>query len=354
MIDLPLDIDAVEEVLDEEFGAVDEFDLDLTAGGFSNETVYVDWGGRSLVLRCPPEEEPPDYVRLHDVVKEYDVLSALEDTEVPVPRALMVARDGSDSGVEFHVMEQVEGEVIRGLPGEEPERFAKPEHRQQLGYELVDTLAELHSLDVDDLDLGSWSDSTVTPESMVEDWRTQLERALDGRDRENQVLHEVADWLRDNAPAPAAENALLHGDYKLDNVMWRSGTPPELAAVFDWEMAAVGDPLVDLGWLLAFWWDGGEDQPALSELNPTFMTHDDYPTRRELVERYEEATGFELRSQRFYRTLAAFKLAVIAEEFHARFYLDAEDGDWFGMALGEKAPDLSQRALRLSGGGEPL
>ena len=160
------------------------------------------------------------------------------------------------------------------------------------------------------------------------------------------------EWLLANVPEdPPA--SLVHGDFKLDNVLFAPGTPPELVGVFDWEMSTLGDPRTDLGWLLSFWRDPGDPDPPLPSLTPTFTAREGYPTRRAVVDRWESATGFAYAEDRFYRALAVYKLCGLGEMFFARYLAgDADDPLYPKMEAG--VPALAERALRIIDGGEPL
>jgi aminoglycoside phosphotransferase (APT) family kinase protein len=163
----------------------------------------------------------------------------------------------------------------------------------------------------------------------------------------------VGDWLAANVPEES-DHTLVHGDYKLDNVMFGPGTPPRMTGVLDWELATLGDPLADLGWMVLFWRDEGDSDPALPEgLVPTFMEHTDYPTRRDLVARYEDRTGREFTNQRFYRGLAAYKIVTTTEAMYFR-YLAGDADDPLYPALEAGVPELAQRAQRIVDGEERL
>ncbi|WP_137283777.1 phosphotransferase family protein [Halorussus salinisoli] len=344
-----VDRNALRDYLAERLGTVEEYAVRHHPEGHSNETLFVTWGDRELVVRRPPPGETADTA--HDVLREYRVMDALQDTDVPVPRTVLACEDHSVVGSDFYVMGRVEGDVLRDG---EPDRFGTPDAHRRIGEELVDTLAAIHALDYDDAGLGEFGHPPGYTERQVERWTEQLHWASERTADERTVpeLREVGDWLADNCPSDH-DHALVHGDYKLDNVMFAPGTPPELAAVFDWEMATLGDPLADLGWMLSYWRDPGDPDPATPELTATFMEAEGYPTRRELVERYERATGIEYDHDRFYRALAVYKLAALGEMFYRR-HLEGNSDDPLYPLMEQRVPALARRAKRIIDGEEPL
>jgi aminoglycoside phosphotransferase (APT) family kinase protein len=320
--------------------------------GLSNETLFVDWGDHELVLRRPPAGEHD--AGAHDVLREARVMDAVAG-EVPVPGVVATCEDPGVIGSEFILLERLDGEVLRTS---EPERFATPEARQAVGERLVDTLAEVHAVDHEAIGLreGEFGYPEGYLERQVETFTEQLTEWLlpmTEHDREVPHIRAVGDWLAENVPEEA-DYTLVHGDYKLDNLMFAPGTPPQVTGVLDWELATLGDPLADLGWMLVFWRDGGDPEPALPEgLVPTFMQQPDYPCRRELVARYEERTGRQFTNQRFYRGLAAYKITTTCEAMYFR-YRSGEADDPLYPALEEGVPELARRAKRVVEGEEPL
>ena len=156
------------------------------------------------------------------------------------------------------------------------------------------------------------------------------------------AVAEVGEWLEEHVPE-APTHTLVHGDYKLDNVMFGPGTPPELVGVFDWEMSTLGDPLADLGWLLHFWRDPDDPEPREGDSAPAFTAREGYPTRRDLVDRYERRTGIEFENARFYRALTAFKMGGIGEMF-VRRYLEGNSADPTDPLMEEQVPRRVRRA----------
>ncbi|WP_224270308.1 phosphotransferase family protein [Haloprofundus salinisoli] len=321
--------------LTSELGDVGTFSVEWHQEGHSNETLFVAWGDRDLVLRRPPPGDTADTA--HDVGREFRVMDALQGTDVPVPPTVLYCEDDSVIGGEFYLMERVDGDVVRL---EEPERFATPDRRAELGRELVDSLAAIHALDVDSVGLGGFGRPEGYLDRQVDRWgkqmawaagRTERPEGLPGRD-------EVESWLADNVP-DAPEHTLVHGDYKLDNVILAPGTPPRVNAVVDWELSTLGAPLSDLGWMLLFWHDDPDDEPPIPELMPSFTAREGYPTRRELAARYEERSGVAVEHSTFYLALATYKLAAVCEMFYAR-HLAGDSDDPLYAAMDEGTPKL--------------
>ena len=347
-LDRIVDEDALAQYLESELGPANTYAVERHQQGPSNETLFVTWGDANLVIRRPPPGETA--ATAHDVLREYRVIDALQETPVRVPPTVAACEDHAVIGSDFYVMERLEGDVIRDR---EPERFATPEHRQRVGQQLVDGLAEIHEVDPESVGLEEFGHPEGFTQRQVERWSEQLTWAFarTSEVREVPVLYEVMEWLQNNAPE-SHPHTLVHGDYKLDNVMFAPGTPPEIVGVFDWELSALGDPLTDLGWLLSFWWDEKDPDPP-TDLVSTFVSQADYPTRQELVERYESRTGIEYEHDRFYRTLAVYKLAGLGEMFFRR-YLEGNSDDPLYEQMDEGVPALADRAKRIIDGEEPL
>ena len=316
--------------------------------GHSNETLFVGWGDEEFVIRRPPAGETADAA--HDVLREYRVMTALKDTGVPVPRTVAACDDHSVIGSEFYLMERLRGDVIRD---EEPDRFAALDLRRRLSVGFVDTVVEIHTLDPESVGLDDLGHPDGYTERQVKRWTEQLRWAFEvtADDRLVPELRTVADWLAANVPEEY-DQTLLHGDYTLDNVMFGPGTPPELVGVFDWEMSTRGDPMMDLGWMLAHWYDPKD--PAFDDpLNSRVEARPGYLTRRELLNRYEERTGRAFSNERFYRTFGVFKTASACEMMYRRHLEGNADNPNYPL-MEEYVPTLGERAHRIIDGEEPL
>ncbi|MFB6244596.1 MAG: phosphotransferase family protein, partial [Halobaculum sp.] len=325
------------------------FTVERHGAGHSNETLFVTFGDRELVVRRPPPGETA--ATAHDVLREHHVTDALVDTPVPVPEPVAACDDETVLGAEFYVMERVAGDVIRGT---EPTRFADPDSRRQVGEELVDTLAAIHTVDPETVGLDEFGKPAGFTRRQVNRWAGQFQWAFETTMTEREVpeIFEATEWLTDNVP-DAHPETLVHGDFKLDNVMFAPGTPPELVGVFDWELSTLGDPRTDLGWLLSFWRDPGDPEMAVPELGTAFTDREGYPTRTELVSRWESATGLDYEHDRFYRALAVYKLAALGEMFFRRHLEGNADDDLYPV-MRERVPAMAERCLRIVDGEEPL
>ncbi len=349
-IDRLVDRTALERYLSTELEPAEEFDVSYHTGGNSNEIIFVTWDDLDLVLRRPPPGETADTA--HEILREYQVLSALQGTPVPVPETILECTDTSVLGAEFYLMERVDGEVIGD---EEPDRFATPEYRRQIGAALIETLSYIHTVDYEGVGLCDFGHPEGYTQRQVDRWSKQMGWLYEEKHHDRRVsdLDKLREWLGNNVPE-SHPHTLVHGDFRLDNMLFSTDTPPELTAVLDWELSTLGDPLSDLGFLLAHWRDPKDDvEPAIPEWTSPHTGHPDYLTRQQLVERYEDETGITFRNGRFYRALAVFKEAVAGEMFYAR-YLDGETDDPLYPRMEDRVPAMAARGLRIISGDDPL
>ncbi|MFB6107155.1 MAG: phosphotransferase family protein [Halobacteriaceae archaeon] len=335
-----VDPDALAAYLAAELGPADRFAVERHPAGHSNETLFVTWGERELVVRRPPTGETAETA--HDVLREFRVLDALQGGDVRVPRTVLACEDNDVMGADFYVMERLAGDVIRDV---EPERFGTPVHRERVGTELVDALAEIHAVDYEAVGLGEFGRPAGYTERQVERWHRQFDWAFEvtAAEREVPEIARLGEWLDAHVP-DGHDETLVHGDYKLDNVLFAPGTPPDLAGVFDWELSTLGDPLADVGWLLLFWHEAGDPDPPMPDLMPTLTAREGYPTRDDLVARYEARTGRAFAHERFYRVLAAYKMAALGEMFFRR-HLEGNADDPLYPPMRERVPALAERAV---------
>jgi aminoglycoside phosphotransferase (APT) family kinase protein len=283
-------------------------------GGFSNLTYAVTWDGREFVLRRPPFGARGGSA--HDMVREYRVLTALHAAGVRVPRPLALCEDPSLLGAPFYVMERVRGVILRGTRLTDGMDAAQV---RALCESMIATLAGIHAVDLRAPALASLGNPEGYAGRQVSGWTRRWEAA---RTSEVPAIERAAAWLAERvqgrAPLPARP-ALVHNDYKLDNIVLDPADTSRVRAVLDWEMATVGDGTLDLGTSLAYWADA-DDPPAwraIQSRSGTVLPHQ--PTRAELVAMYEQATGTAVDDPAFAYVLGLFKVAVIAQQIYARY-----------------------------------
>ncbi len=314
-------------------GAADDLRSENISLGHSNEVHLVHFDGKSWALRRPPRG--PLLPTAHDVLREYRVLKALQETPVPIPRVYAVSDDSSYIGAPFYLMEYMQGEVIRA--DGRPNSITTPEHRRAVSEAMIDLLVTLQSVDWRAVGLEGFGRPDGYLARQLKRWADQLERTVP-HTRPLPVMAKVREWLGAHLPeSPPA--TIVHGDFKVDNVMWRAADRPRVVALFDWEMSTIGDPLADLGWMLTYWPDpeGRGNIPAGMGFEPGYLT------RREMVERYEANTGRVMRHFAFYEVFALFKLAIIMEGSYARFLHGQADDPLFA-AMKERVPALADAA----------
>ena len=301
--------------------------------GHSNVTFAL--GDRLIVRRPPRGPLPPS---AHDVLREARVLRALEG-QARIPRVLAVCDDDAVIGAPFYVMERVPGHVVTG---EVPAALDTVEDRTRMGEELVDALVEIHAVDWQAAGLEGFG----KPSGYLE---RQLRRFLGlwdhNRTREIPEVEQVGDWLRSNMPeSPAA--TVVHGDYRLGNTMFALEAPARMVAVFDWEMATIGDPLADVGYLTATWIDRSDPPLGMFELSKV-TREEGFPGRDDLVARYEEKSGRSMTDIRWYRTLALWKSIVFMEGNYKRATSGSTD-DPYLKGFGEGVVELARRAKEMA------
>jgi len=280
------------------------------------------------VLRRPPR--PPLPPSAHDVLREARLLKALENTNVRVPKVLATGEDESLLGVPFYVMERVHGEVLSTdvPPALTPRR---------IGDELIDALVEVHAVDWRACGLEGFGKPTGYLERQVRRFSGLWEH---NATRPIPAVDEVADWLKRHIPQ-SGPATLVHGDYRLGNVMF---TGDRLSAIFDWELATIGDPLADVGYLLATWAQAGDPDTMVASLT-TVTRRPGFPTRDELVARYEQRCGRSMSDLRWYTTLALWKSAVFLEGSYKRRLAGSTDDPFFDR-LKDGVPEIAERARR--------
>lgn len=279
--------------------------------GHSNLTYLVCLGDREMVLRRPPFGSKVKSA--HDMSREYHVLSKLHVVYPQAPRALLYCEDPAVLGCPFYVMERIRGVILRRNPPEGLEIDA--ERARQLSEAFVDNLARLHSLDYAAIGLAELGKPQGYLDRQVEGW---IERYHGSRTHDLPEVEKVSVWLKEHKPLESA-CALIHNDYKYDNVVLDPSDITLIVGVLDWEMCTLGDPLTDLGTALAYWIDP-QDPEELKRIRWGPTTLPGMLTRAQLVERYALSTGRDVSHMVFYRVLALFKVAVIIQQIYYRYH----------------------------------
>src|SRR5215210_5335876 len=306
--------------------------------GHSNITFLVRRGAARVVLRRPPR--PPLPPSAHDVLREARLLRALEGTPVRVPRVLAVGDDESVLGVPFYVMEEIEGSV---LASSIPPALDTPDERRRTSEELVDALVEVHSVDWRASGLEGYGKPTGYLERQLRRFAGLWEH---NKTRELEVVEEIGEWLRGNMPE-SSEATIVHGDYRLGNVMMANAAPAELVAIFDWELSTIGDPLADVGYMTVTWVEpeDGEDT-MVANLNAV-TRREGFLTREELIARYEELSGRSVSALNWYQALALWKAAVFMEGNLKRFQSGSTDDEYLGL-FDRGVPMLAEKAREIA------
>ncbi|GAA1746614.1 phosphotransferase family protein [Aeromicrobium alkaliterrae] len=313
-----LDLEAVAAHLREVGVEVpDGLTAELVGGGKSNLTYLLDTGTRRLVLRRPPLGELQRGA--HDVIREARVQQALDGSTVPVPTIVTADPTGSVLGVPFYVMDAVDADVVRTREDAEP---IAPLVRRRLSEALVDRLADLHDIDPASVGLADLGRPDGYLERQVARWLRQYE-AIKVRDLP--LVEPIGNRLAATVPTSSAA-AIVHGDYRLDNVMVSRDVPDRVVAVLDWEMATLGDPLADLATLVMFWDDEGD---AYNPITGGLMAMSGFLTKEEVAQRYTARRGLGDVDLTWYLAFSTFKLAVILEQIHARHVAGQTVGEGF-------------------------
>jgi aminoglycoside phosphotransferase (APT) family kinase protein len=306
--------------------------------GHSNVTFILDRGDRQIVLRRPPR--PPWPPSAHDVLREARVMRAIHG-QVKVPAVLAVCEDDSILGAPFYLMEKIEGWVVGAAV---PEVLDDPTNRRLLGEGLIDALVELHAADWVACGLEGFGKPSGYLERQLRRFRGLWDF---NKTRELETVDRLAGWLEAKMPA-SGPATIVHGDYRLGNTMFGPTPPAELVAIFDWEMATIGDPLADMGYLTALWVDRA-DTPGPYEAVSNYSREPGFPTRAELIARYEEASGRSLAEIRWYQVLAVWKSVVFMEGNYKRAATGATD-DPYLASFQEGVPELAAYAEEIAFG----
>jgi aminoglycoside phosphotransferase (APT) family kinase protein len=315
--------------------------FELIAGGHSNLTYKVeDAAGRLTVLRRPPLGAV--LATAHDMAREHRIISAIGKTRVPVPPALGLCEDAAVNDAPFYVMDYVEGHVL--VDGASTEAHFEPEERARVGQSVIEVLADLHRLDPDAIGLGDLGRKEAYLARQLKRWRTQWEKS---KTRELAAMEEVHEALQTRMPEQVGAG-IVHGDYRLGNML--VGLDARVAAVLDWELCTLGDPMADVGYVMNNWAEPGEESATMrgAAMAPTMAGG--FPDRETFLRRYVELTGRDVSRVDYYRAFQYWRLAAIVEGVLSRYLKgvmgNAADTDafrWQVDSLAEQALALVRR-----------
>lgn len=309
---------------------------EVIPGGLSNLTYVVSDGEQRYVVRRPPLAHV--LPTAHDMRREYTMMHALAETAIPVPRILAFCADDTVVGAPFYVMEYVDGHVVRDrVPAALGDT---PATRRDMSVALIDTLVALHALDPDEIGLGGFGHPEGFLRRQVRRWWQQWEAS---KTRELPAMDELHRRLEETVPVQSAPG-IVHGDYRLDNVMYAPTDPERIVAVLDWEMSTIGDPLCDVGLLLVYWADTTADASARALHGNSLTAEQGFLKRHELIAAYRSGSARDLSWLDWYVALGAYKLAIIAEGITARFLMGMTVGEGFDT-VGAAVPGIVESAL---------
>ncbi len=315
----------------------DELEIRRIGDGHSNLTFAVTGGAVRLVIRMPPP--PPEPPGAHDVLREARLMDALRDTPVPVPAVLATAQAGEVTDVPCSVVSFVEGPVVTTVT---PAPLGQPAVRRQAGEALIDTLANLHAVD--------WGAAGLSGLGRPDGFNARHLRRIgqlvaDSHSRLPRRFAPAGGWLAAHVP-PESGAVIVHGDYRIGNVVLAPAPPGRVAAVLDWELATIGDPLLDVAYFLASVPEPGQPRTPVQDMG-TAMLEDGWPGRAELAARYAERTGRDLGGLAWYTVMALWKLAALYEYSRRRAAGDGGDDYYTDEALVASFLTAAHRAAGL-------
>lgn len=282
-------------------------------GGQSNLTYQIVYGDTRLVLRRPPFGTKPKSG--HSMIREFSVMNALKPRYATVPETYFhVPDEDSPIGAEFYVMEQVAGRKLgRHIPAE---WGLDKDQIEDLGFRFIQSLVDLHQVDYDAIGLSSFGRPEGYIERQILGWNARYEKA---HTPDVETFEDVRNWLADNRPATENGAAIVHGDFRLDNMILGEEAPHDVKAVLDWEISALGDPLMDLGNTLAYWMEPG-DPEGLKSMCMQPCDTPGMPNRKALMDYYADKMGMKVTNYPFYLAQGIFRLAVILQQIYYRYY----------------------------------
>lgn len=308
-----LDIDVIDRIIKAQLSDVSGAPaLRQFKGGNSNLTYLISYKERDLVLRRPPFGTKAKSA--HSMAREYTIMSKIKPAYAAVPETIYYTDDESIIGSEFYIMECVDGHSISGdIPAEF--NFTPADNRK-LGMAIFDQLIALHQVDYQAVGLADFGRPQGYVRRQIEGWNSRFEKALTD---DVSPFTDVREWLLDKIPAKENPPAILHGDFRIDNVIVDRDDPFTVKAVLDWEISALGDPLMDLGNTLAYWVQA-DDSAAMHNFKVQASDAEGMPSRQELLEYYGSQTGLDISRFDFYAVYGYFRNAVILQQIYYRFY----------------------------------
>lgn len=307
-----IDLTALERWFDAHLGDQQAIMLTPIKGGGSCELFSIQRGVERWAMRRAPLNAVSSSA--HDVLREFAIIHAMQDAGLAVPKVLAAEKRGAITDADFYIMEYIDGTVIRhGLP----EQFmASPETQPAIGEQLIDALVELHCFEWRGTGLEQLANLDAFLPRQIDRWLNQFSHYENGRDLP--AVDSIAQWLRHHLPE-RGDLTVMHGDYKLDNVMFSHSVPPTLLRVVDFEMTTVGDPLVDLAWAMIFWPEEGNLIAIAAPDAKRGMAAEFCQSPAQLIARYAQATGRDMSQFQWYQVFAAWKLAIVLEASYTQF-----------------------------------
>ena len=310
------------------------------ASGASNLTYLISYANRELVLRRPPPGAKA--ASAHSMIREYRVISALESVYPAVPKGIYYSDDESLLGSEFYLMEKVEGVLVKSsLPAA---WGFNDGDRRRFGKTVFDKLIELHRVDYATAGLADFGKPQGYAERQILGWNKRFANA---HTPDVSGFEDIQEWLVENIPTTAGANsaALIHGDFRIDNVMMDPGDPFKVIAVMDWEMAALGDPLMDLANSLAYWVHC-DDPPMLQAIKQQPSDAPGMLRREEIIAYYAEQTGFDTSKWDFYEVYGYWRLVGILQQLYFR-YVNQQTQDQRFAGYGQGVTHLGEHCRQL-------
>ena len=302
------------------------------SSGASNLTYALTYPNRSLVLRRPPFGTRPKSG--HDMHREFRIMTALKPVFPSVPNTVFYTDDESITGAEFYVMDRVDGHMIVTMPDE---WGWKPSKTRELCENFFQKLVDLHKVDYAAIGLSDFGKPEGYVDRQIGGWNRRFEKAWTD---DVQQFEDVRQWLEDNKPKKETGASILHGDFRIDNCILNMDDPTKINAILDWEISALGDPLMDLGNTLSYWIEA-DDPPLMQYMVRQPSNAPGMMTRQEILDFYTDQTGADVSNFQFYYVYGLWRLAVIIQQIYYRYYHGQTDNPRF-KTMGEMTNALGE------------